>query len=133
MKVLVDTSCWIHVFRHKESFEASVLERLLDEDEVVTSSLIIAELLRGARGNKEISFIRRSFLNLPCVAGIDYLGIKIGDLGIKLRKKGVTVSTIDLVLSVLAIENNLFLYSLDCNFEMIAEQSPLQLFKPLKH
>ena len=133
MKVLVDTSCWIHAFRYAGSFEASVLEGLLDENQVVTSSLIIAELIRGAQRKKEKSFIRRDFLNIPLATGIDFLGIKIGDLGFKLRKKGITIPTIDLALCALAIENNLYLYSLDHHFKMIAKQSPLKLFKPLKH
>lgn len=133
MKVLVDTSCWIQAFRYKDSFEASVLEKLLGDNDIVTSSLIIAELIRGARGKKEILFIKDHFLHFPLISGIDQLGFKIGNLGFKLQKKGITISTVDLILCMLALENNLFLYSLDQHFDMVAQEVSLNLFKPLKH
>lgn len=133
MKVLVDTSCWIAAVRDSEGFEFSIIKNLVRRDRVVTSSLIIAELLKGSRGNKEIRFMVEEFLEIPLVKGLDLLGVKIGRLGFRLKKRGYTLATIDLALSVLAIENNLLLYSLDHHFEMIAEQSSLKLFKPLKH
>lgn len=133
MKVLVDTSCWIEAFRRRESFESTVVESLIREDVIVTSSLVIAELLRGARGDKEIRFIKEEFSEIPTIKGLDQLGIKIGQLGFKLKKGGYTIATLDLALSTLAIENDLLLYSLDHHFEMIAKQSSLKLFNPLKH
>jgi hypothetical protein len=133
MKVLVDTSCWIAAVRDPEGFEFSVIRSLVRENVVVTSSLIIAELLRGSKGNKEIRFMDEEFLEIPVVTGLDLLGVKIGYLGFRLKKRGYTIATIDLALSVLSIENHLLLYSLDRHFEMIAKQSPLKLFKPLKH
>ncbi|MEK7791420.1 MAG: hypothetical protein AAB309_07325, partial [Deltaproteobacteria bacterium] len=93
----------------------------------------IAELLKGSKGNKEIRFMKEEFLEIPVVKGLDLLGVKIGRLGFRLKKRGYTIATIDLALSVLVMENDLLLYSLDHHFEMIAEQSPLKLFKPLKH
>ena len=132
MSILVDTSCWIHAFRYQESFEANILAKLLQENEVVLSSLIIAELFMGARGKKEIQFLKGDFLKLPCITGVDTLGIQIGELGNRLKKKGITVSMVDLTLSVLAIKNHLFLYSLDQHFKLIAKHSSLKLFEPLK-
>lgn len=133
MKVLVDTSCWIAAARDPDGFEFSVIKSLIKENVVVTSSLIIAELFKGARGNKEIRFMEEEFLEIPVVKGLDSLGAKIGRLGFKLKKRGYTIATLDLALGVLAMKNDLLLYSLDHHFEIIAEQSPLRLFKPLKH
>ena len=92
MKVLIDTSCWIQTFRNPNSFEAQVIGALLKENAVVTSSLIIAELLQGAKGSKEKLFLENEFNVIPILEGIDRLGLKIGELGLNLRKNGYNLA-----------------------------------------
>lgn len=133
MKVLVDTSCWIQAFQNQTSFEAQVIATLLEENIVVTSSLVLAELLRGANNSKELSFLKNEFKAIPLISGIDELGAKIGELGFRLRKQGYTLATFDLTLAVLALSNQAHVYSLDRHFKLIARHSPLKLFEPLKH
>ena len=133
MKVLIDTSCWIQTFRNPNSFEAQVIGALLKENAVVTSSLIIAELLQGAKGSKEKLFLENEFNVIPILEGIDRLGLKIGELGLNLRKNGYNLALVDLALSALAIEHKVLIYSLDSHFLLITKHSSLQLFTPLKH
>jgi predicted nucleic acid-binding protein len=60
--VLVDTSVWIDYFRKKDPAFSKV-DNLMEEESVGICRLIIAELLQGAKGSKEIEII----LDLPCV------------------------------------------------------------------
>ncbi|MEW6007145.1 MAG: two-component regulator propeller domain-containing protein [bacterium] len=63
-KVVVDTSIWIEYFNNPTSKEGEVVKDLLEEDRVVITGSIMAELLQGARtekdglaGNKVLSII----------------------------------------------------------------------------
>ena len=78
-------------------------------------------------------FIKREFIDLPLLTGLDDLGMKIGMLGVQLRKKGLSPCTIDLALSALAIEHDCFIYSLDQHFKIISKYSDLKLFESHKH
>jgi hypothetical protein len=48
---------------------------------------------------------------------------------LKLRKKGVTVSTIDCLIAMVAIENDLFLLHNDVDFTRISRYFPLKIWK----
>ena len=46
--LLVDTSIWIEYFRGKNLRVGETVDRLLDNDRIVTMDIVEAELLRGA-------------------------------------------------------------------------------------
>ena len=133
MKILVDTSLWIHAFRYKNSFEASILETLLRENVVVTSSLVLSELFIGSRSKQEIAFLIDEFSVVPVLTGLDGLGIEVGKLGFLLRKRGYLIPIVDLSLTMLAIKHNAHVYTLDKHFSWISKCSPLILFEPSRH
>ncbi|MEW6380800.1 MAG: PIN domain-containing protein [bacterium] len=68
--VLVDTSVWIDYFRKKDP-SLSQVDNLMEEGRIGTCRLVIAELLQGARGSKEIEII----LDIPDTITILYLNI----------------------------------------------------------
>ena len=63
--ILVDTSIWIDFFRKRENiFEQ--LNQLVEEKRVATVKLVIAELIQGARQEKEIEVhVNRDYNDLP--------------------------------------------------------------------
>ncbi|HEX2959882.1 MAG TPA: PIN domain-containing protein [Chitinispirillaceae bacterium] len=62
--VLVDTSVWIDYFRGVDSLQADKLDKLLDEERIVTGDLIITELLQGFRTKTQISTAQKILFSL---------------------------------------------------------------------
>ena len=56
-KVLIDTSIWIEFFRKKDPY-FEVVRNLIEKDNVCCIGLIYAELLQGAKAEKELSTLR---------------------------------------------------------------------------
>jgi predicted nucleic acid-binding protein len=56
-KVLVDTSAWIEFFRKKDPWY-SVIAGLMDDKRVCCSGIILAELIQGAKSEKELEILR---------------------------------------------------------------------------
>ncbi len=55
--VLIDTSIWIHYFRGKKEIYNKVNE-LTDSGKVCSLGLVIAELIQGAKTEKEVRVIK---------------------------------------------------------------------------
>jgi len=126
--VLVDTSVWIDYFRKKDPAYSKV-DNLMEEEEVGICRLIIAELLQGAKGSKEIEII----LDLPCVFPvIDELSDtweKTGLLANQLRGQGITIGLADCYLATLAHQNNVRIFSHDSHFRMIKSFTQINLLE----
>jgi len=89
----------------------------------VTSPIIILELLQGCRsvGERDALRMKLESLNvLPITQGV-WEGAY--ELGFSLRRKGVTIPTVDLIIAALAIENKALLLHHDEHFEMIVPQN----------
>ena len=94
--VLVDTSVWVSYFRRgpPPGWRPALID-LLERDAVVLVDPIVAELLYGARGERERGAVldlgrgvRRATLDLD-------LWIASGDLGQAWRARGRTLSLVD--------------------------------------
>ncbi len=127
--VLVDTSAWICFFARKNFIEIKdAVSTLLDNNRVAIAGPIMVELIQGARTDKEKDDIKSK------IKGLHWLGItdehwhKTADLSFNLRRKGVTVSAIDSLLSVVAVSCNCRVLHKDSDFELIARHSSLKLF-----
>ena len=55
--VLVDTSIWIEYFNRPDSKQGGSLHTLLKNGRVIVAGLVLTELLRGARLEKEFKLI----------------------------------------------------------------------------
>jgi predicted nucleic acid-binding protein len=56
-KILVDTSAWIEFFRKKEPWH-SAISGLMDDKRICCSGIILAELIQGAKAEKELEVLR---------------------------------------------------------------------------
>lgn len=100
------------IIAHKDS-------ALLHENRLVTTGLIIAELLQGMKDAKEernISDILADTSPLEIATG---LWIKAGKAALSLQKNGINLPLSDVVTAVLATEHNLSVFTLDNHFEQI--------------
>ena len=56
-RVLIDTSVWIEYFKGADSALTQAVEALIKSGSVCTAGIILAELLQGARSDREIRVI----------------------------------------------------------------------------
>ena len=129
-KVIIDTSAWIDSFRPKADQKFSLLVKdLILNNRILMPGIIKTELLRGTKSKKE--FNRLSDL----LKGTTYLPVAeefwehLSEFSFQLFRKGVSVPLTDTYISLLCIENNAPLLHRDKHFDLIANKSPLKIFK----
>ncbi|MDZ7629312.1 MAG: PIN domain-containing protein [Parvularculaceae bacterium] len=131
MTLFVDTSVWSLAFRRDtpvETPQTSLLAKALDAGEtVVTTGLVLQELLQGFEGARNRRALLERFADLPFLepAREDY--IKAADLKSRCRKGGVQIGTIDALLAQLCLRHEMSMLTADKDFIAIAKLSPLQL------
>lgn len=128
-KVLVDTSAWILGFRTGGDPEArEFLKQKIAADQVTTSPLILLELIQGCRTEKERDRLRLQLESLEMLDIEAPIWERAYGLAFDLRRKDLTIPTLDLLITALALENHCVLLHFDRHFLMIA-----QYVKDLNH
>ena len=124
--ILIDTSAWIASFKKTGNDELKeFMRQAIVSDLAVTTPVIILELLQGCRSVGE-----RDALKIK-LESLDNLSITLSvweqayELGFSLRKKGLTIPTVDLIIAALAIENKSLLLHHDEHYEMIVPRFPI--------
>ncbi|MEK6681173.1 MAG: PIN domain-containing protein [Nitrospirota bacterium] len=127
--VLVDTSAWICFFARKGFIEIKeAVSALLDNNSAAIAGPIIVELIQGARTENEKEIIKSKIKGLHWLKITDDHWHKTAELSFSLRRKGVTISAFDSLLSTIAIEYNCRIIHKDSDFDIIARHTPLRLF-----
>ena len=124
--VLVDTSVWIDYFRKNET-SYQRLNELMDAGRVCCQNLIVAELIQGAKSEKEIEVIRDFFDLFHFLKEKADTWFKAAYLSFQLRKKGKTAGLADCYIAQMAFENNAVLLSFDQHFKEITKIIPVEL------
>ena len=125
-KILIDTSAWIVSFKKsgdaqlKEFLKNSILSGI-----AATSPIIILELLQGCRTVQERDALEIKLESLDILFITSSVWKQAYELGFSLRRKGVTIPTIDLIIAAVAIENNSMILHHDEHYEMIAQHYPI--------
>ncbi|REG82780.1 PIN domain-containing protein [Algoriphagus antarcticus] len=112
-RVLIDTSIWIEFFKANPVYFEPCLE-MIDHAEIFSLELIFAELMQGAKGNREIEMIDGFFRQMKILdapglvyeAGHYSRSYKLLDRGIGL---------IDSVIISTAVRFDLQIWTLDKN------------------
>lgn len=125
-KVLIDTSIWIEYFRGRNVAVSSEVDRFLENDRIVTVDVVEAELLRGAKSQKEIDFIEEYFMSLPQLKPSADIWRRVGMFCQRLARKGYLPHLVDAYIAVVALENETSVYSKDSDFKRISSLSPLK-------
>jgi predicted nucleic acid-binding protein len=132
MTLLVDTSVWsLALRRDVEATEPEVLElkdALFGSDVVVTTGLVLQELLQGFSGAKAQAQIVERFAALPLLQPDREDHIHAASLRNACRKHGVQVGTIDALLAQLCIRYDLTLLTTDQDFTHAAKHCPLRVW-----
>ncbi len=124
--VLLDTSVWIAAFRGKTPEIVAKTRGLLNDDRVLTCGPVIFEIKRGLRTPEQKTIL--PFFDALIRLSIDEtLWDAAGDLDASLRKKGITIPPMDVIIAQISLHHKVFLFTLDEHFRSVPG---LKLFKP---
>ena len=134
MTFLVDTSVWSLALRRDGSTNTPELralqEALAGSYAVVTTGLILQELLQGFNGPRAAAAIVERFQALPIMAPDRNDHIAAAEVRNACRRAGVQVGTIDALLIQLCGRHELTLLSTDNDFVHAAQHVPFKLWRP---
>jgi predicted nucleic acid-binding protein len=128
-KLLVDTTVWVKFLR---GLDVSLKEQLgspLLENRVFTSEIIIMEILRGAKSDKEYSMLYQDFLSLSLLT----MGHEVWETAWKtsynLRKSGINIPMADVIIASTALYYKCTLMHSDKHFNLIAKHTELKIIE----
>jgi len=129
-KILVDTSVWIEFFRRKESSISLRLREYLKLNQTYYTGPIAVELYQGAKTSKEVEVIRQLLQTIHYVEITRSHYHHAGQISHQAARSGKIFSVVDLILAVVAYDEQLKLFSLDTHFKEISQFCPLTLETP---
>lgn len=133
MTLFVDTSVWSLAFRRDAASaapEARALRNALEGGEtIVTTGLILQELLQGFAGPRARKDIIDRFAALPLLTPNRRDHIDAAELRNRCRRAGVQIGTIDALIAQLCIRHQLTLLTTDNDFIRAAQHCPLQVWR----
>ncbi len=99
-------------------------------DVVVTTGLVLQELLQGFSGPKSRAQIIERFAALPLLQPDREDHVAAAELRNTCRRSGVQVATIDALIAQLCIRHDLTLLSTDNDFKLAARYCALRVWAP---
>ncbi len=126
-KILIDTSIWIDYFQNRSSLISEKVDKILSENEVYVPKIVIAELIQGAKSEKEISIIEDFLDAFHIVDQKEDTWLKAGRLSFDLKKKGKTINLLDCYIGAIAQEHECKIFSLNRHFKEIQSIADISL------
>ena len=132
MSLFVDTSVWSLAFRREAPAAANERRELVRAieagEEIVTTGLVLQELLQGFSGPRSRTQILDRFVALPLLVPDRRDHVEAAELRNKCRRGGVQVGTIDALLAQLCLRYDLTMLTTDQDFRDIAGHCALKLW-----
>jgi predicted nucleic acid-binding protein len=133
LTLFVDTSVWSLALRRDApppaNEVAALIEAIGSGDTVVTTGLVLQELLQGFSGPKARDKILDRFSAVPLLVPDRNDHIEAAELRNQCRRNGVQIGTIDALLAQLCIRHDLTMLTNDNDFKRIADRSALRVWK----
>ena len=133
MTLFVDTCVWSLAFRRDEISAAPEVRALRDAIDggeiIVTTGVILQELLRGFAGPRARKDIIDRFKSLPLLAPDRHDHIDAAELRNRCRRAGVQIGTVDALLAQLCIRYDLTLLTTDKDFIRAASHCTLRVWR----
>jgi len=133
VSLFVDTSVWSLALRRDAPTAVPQVVALADAlggETVLTTGLVLQELLQGFAGPKAGAQILERFSAVPLLVPDRDDHIQAAALRNACHRAGVQVGTIDALIAQLCIRHVLTLLSADQDFENIARHTPLEVWRP---
>jgi predicted nucleic acid-binding protein len=126
-RILIDTSVWIEYFRNKSDALSKQVDAILSYDEVVVPKVVIAELVQGARSEKEISVVEGFVGAFNVVDHKEGTWERAGRISYGIKKKGRQANLADCYIAVIARDNQCHILTLDQHFKDIKDMAGIKL------
>jgi predicted nucleic acid-binding protein len=134
MTLFVDTSVWSLALRRDVPVKSPQVEALKQAlgngGQIVSTGIVLQELLQGFSGPKAVASIIERFSAIPFVIPDRADHISAAELRNTCRRNGVQVGTIDALLAQLCIRHDLTMLSTDKDFSNIEKLASLKMWKP---
>jgi predicted nucleic acid-binding protein len=132
--LLVDTSVWSLAFRRDIKSTGPQVEELQAAlgggASIVTTGLILQELLQGFSGPRARKELVQRFTALPLLVPDRKDHIDAAELRNLCRRSGVQLGTIDALLAQLCVRHDLTILTTDGDFALAAEHCALRVWRP---
>ena len=132
MSLLVDTSVWSLAFGRDPPAlvkEVRELVRAIEAgEELITTGLVLQELLQGFSGPRNRAQILDRFAALPLLVPDRRDHVNAAELRNKCRRGGIQIGTIDALLAQLCVRHDLMMLTCDRDFRNIARHCALKLW-----
>ncbi|MBM3571997.1 MAG: PIN domain-containing protein [Alphaproteobacteria bacterium] len=132
LSFFVDTSVWSLALRRDSpvsSSEVRVLTRAIEVgEEVITTGLVLQELLQGFVGPRAQEQISDRFSALPLLPPDREDHVQAAALRNRGRRAGLRIGTIDALLAQLCIRHDLMMLATDRDFVGVTRFAPLELW-----
>jgi predicted nucleic acid-binding protein len=116
--VLLDTSVWIDALRGKTPRIVAATQSLLKDDRVLICGPVLFEIKRGLRPPDRKKIL--PFFDALIRLSVDEVTWDLaGDLDASLRKKGITIPPMDVIIAQLCLYHKVSLFTLDEHFHSI--------------
>ena len=122
----IDSSVWVEYLRPKGSKKVKDRVReILQREEAVSCGVVVVEILRGAKNEKDFQSLHDSLASLPQIPIDNSVIERASKWGFLLDRKGKTVSTTDLLIAAAAYKKGKLLH-LDHDFQVISSVVDLE-------
>lgn len=132
MSLFVDTSVWSLALRRDASGSAKEVRELIRAieagEELVTTGLVLQELLQGFSGPRDRLQLLEHFTAVPLMVPDRRDHVEAAELRNKCRRGGIQIGTIDALLAQLCLRFDLAMLTTDNDFHHIARLFPLKLW-----
>ena len=117
---LIDSSVWVEYLRPKGSIKVKErIRNILQKEEAVSCGIVIVEILRGSKDEKDFQILNESLKSLPQIPIDDVVIERASKWGYTLDRKGKIASTTDLLIASAAYKKARLIH-LDRDFELIS-------------
>lgn len=117
-KCLIDTTIWVLYFKGERQLEDEIKSLILKE-RAATCEIVILEVLRGARSQREYSQLQADFAALPAFKITNIIWEKSYRVGFKLRRTEINVPLADILIATVASHYNCLLLHRDKHFPLM--------------
>lgn len=132
MTLFVDTSVWSLALRRETPAPHPAVKALVDAlvqgTELVTTGLVLQELLQGFAGPRAREAIIERFAAIPLIVPDRRDHLDAAELRNACRRHGIQAGTIDALLAQLCIRRGLQMLTADGDFAHIAKHCSLRLW-----
>ncbi len=126
-KILIDTSVWIDYFQNKASALSNKLDEILSGDAIYIPKVVVAELIQGAKSQKEISIVEDFVGTFNIIDQKEDTWVEAGKLSYRLKKKGKNINLTDCYIAIIAREHECTVFTLDKHFKHIQTEININL------